>query len=204
MACTETPVAVETDLEPQFARGGVQLPTITSGGITTNDNSVPVPNEVDLLTIGAFIAQATDEGTVVEHDFFKDVFITVYTARGQIQVRGVLGDHPSGVQLGGAHAEVVCIANLGPSEGVDGDGHPDNEGNDVWEMRITFPVVVDETIQAGYGSFFFQDNGRGRGVDYADENFAGGLIFEPRCGFASQFGLEQVVQGAVTVRDIRD
>ena len=73
--------------------------------------------------------------------------------------------------------------------------------NDIWEMRIAFDRLVQGTILTLHGSFFFQDNGRGRGVDRADENFAGTLIFEPRCGFASQFGMEVVVQGAVTVRD---
>ena len=63
VACTDAPVAVETDLEPQFARGG--LPTITGGGITLNFNS----GFGEFVAIGGFSAQATGSGVVTAHGF---------------------------------------------------------------------------------------------------------------------------------------
>ena len=152
----------------------------------------------ELLTIGGFSAQATAAGTVMKHAIFTSVDITVYTARGQIQAKFVPGDDPS-MQLGSLHAEVVCLANLGRAGSVDGGGLPANDNNDVWEMRIAFSVP-DIPVRL-HGSFLSQDNGRGRGVDYADENFAELLLGNPNCGIVSLFGLEQVAQGTVTVHD---
>ena len=176
-ACTDAPVAVETDLEPQFARGGVQLPSITGGGITLNNNS----GFGEFVAIGGFSARATgpaEEG--------------ISPARGQVQAKSVPAD------LGTLHAEVVCIANLGRSGDVDGGGDPDN---DVWEIRIR--VTKSSSLPVGFhGSIFVQDNGRGSAVDFADENFDPPPAADNgNCGETTKFELEPVLRGSITVRD---
>ncbi len=70
--------------------------------------------------------------------------------------------------------------------------------NDVWEIRIKFSV---DGVGPLHGSIFVQDNGRGRGVDFSDENFDPAKLGDADCGKVSQFELEEVVQGSVTVRD---
>ena len=100
------------------------------------------------------------------------------------------------VPLGSLHAKVVCIANLGPSSGVDGGG---NAANDVWEMRIRVTKTSSLLPVGAHGSIFVQDNGRGSGVDFADENF--GALGENDCGVTTSFQLERVLQGSITVRD---
>ncbi len=120
---------------------------------------------------------------------FPDVFVTRYEATGHVQARSVPAD------LGSFLATVVCIANLGPSENLDGKGGV--PANDVWEIRIR--VTKSSTLPAGvYGSIFVQDNGKQSG-DFADENFDAGGLEIVVCGEAPNFLLEE--QGNITVRD---
>ena len=178
VASTDAPVAPDTDLEPQFARGG-QILSITGGGITLNNNAA---FPLEFVAIGGFNAQATGPATG-----------GIFPARGQLQAKSV----PP--LLGRLHAEVVCIVNLGLASDVDGNG-AGNPENDVWELRIQ--ITKSSTLPVGFfGSLYVQDNGRGSGVDFADENFDPGASADNLCGVAHSFDLEPVLQGSVTVRD---
>ncbi len=173
-ACSDGPAAVDDVGNPLFRGPPATLPSITGGGITLNNNST----FGEFVAVGGFNAQATSTATD-----------PLFPARGQLQAKSVPDD------LGILHAKVVCIANLGPSSGVDGGGNPDN---DVWEIRIR--VTKSSTLSVGdHGSIFVQDNGRGLGVDFADENF--GDLGNPDCGVTTGFELEPVLAGSITVRD---
>ena len=160
-------------------------PTITGGGVAENFNaggSYP-----DMLTHFGFNARATGEGTTTTHPLFG-TDVTTYPARGQFQVKNVLAaDHHTTLSKG--HGQVVCIANLGPSSGVDGGGNPTG---DVWEIRVGFT----DAGTTFYGSFLVQDNGK---TDYEDESFANST--SDQCGQVSYFELEPVVKGNVKMHD---
>ena len=122
------------------------LPKITGGGTTENFNH-GIPVVPPLLSVGGFNARATGPGLG-----------GVYSAKGQIQAKAVLANDPS-TTLGSIHGTVVCIANLGPSSGVDGGGNPDN---DVWGIRfqVTKAKGAFSVPVGSYGSAFVQDNGK--------------------------------------------
>ena len=122
----------------------------------------------------------------------------MYPARGQVQAKSVLAADPS-VQLGSLHARVVCIANLGPSTVANDFGGID--GNHVWELRIRVTKASPFLSVGDYGSIFVQDNGRGSGVDFADENFDLTALGDPTCGVTTGFQLEPVLQGSIEVHD---
>jgi hypothetical protein len=175
-------------------KGKGALPKITMGGVTRNDNSGVFP---DALNMGGLTAEATDVGTVVAHAYFP-VSITRYPARGEVEMKTVSAADPS-VVFSTVHGKVVCIANLGPSSGIDGGGNPDL---DVWEVRFRIEratlngVPQDLSGPPVYGSLLVQDGGK---TDYADESFAQDLALVPDCGNVAFFELEPQLKGNIKV-----
>jgi hypothetical protein len=159
------------------AQAASNLPFITGGGHTQNNNSGGGPSAQ--TGYGGFVARATEETS-------EDT----YAARGEVQARSAgTEDHQTVARV---HGDVVCIANLGPADEESG-GEP---GEDVWEIR--FRVERSDVLPPGvYGSLFVQDNGRD---DYADESFDGSLLTDPECGDATEYELEPH-QGQITVHD---
>lgn len=160
-----------------------KLPKVTGGGQATNNNSgAPVP----LVTQFGFNAQATAAGVTTTHPAFATP-LTTYPAKGEFQGRNYVASDPSNTVNQG-HGDVVCMANYGPSSGVDGGGV---ETGTVWEIRVRFedPAVAPVPF---YGSVLVQDNGK---VDYLDESFAN--LFNPACGNVVLFELEPVTQGNI-------
>ena len=188
--CSETATDVPLDVEPQFARGGLQLPSITGRGITLDNNTSGLGH---LVAVGGFSARATSEGveTLNPGSNFPGVVVTRYEANGQVQARSVPAN------LGSFLATVVCIANLGPvSEHTNGGGGG-VPSNDVWKIRIR--VTKSSTLPVGvYGSIYVQDTGK-KSADFAAENFDEGGLEIFVCGEAPIFQLEE--QGSITVRD---
>ena len=175
-ACSDGPVAVDDVGNPLFRGPSATLPSITAGGITLN-----IDAGANAFSIGGFNAQATSTATD-----------PLFPARGQFQAKSVPDD------LGILHANVVCIANLGPSTVVNGFGGI--AGTDVWEIRIEITQVSSPFLLVGdHGSIFVQDNGTGSGVDFADENFGNPTVTD--CGETPGFTLEPVLAGSITVRD---
>ena len=91
----------------------------------------------------------------------------------------------------------------GPAAGtrVGGVGGGGDSDNDVWEIRILVTKSSVPGLAGLHGSIFVQDNGKGSGVDFADENFDPARLFEDACGVTTSFQLEPVLQGSITVRD---
>ncbi len=187
-ACSDGPVAVNDVGSPLFQKHGAGgLPSITGGGVGQNFNSGFC---TDCVTHGGFSAKATGAGVGGVLPVFGTA-VTVYPARGQFQAKSV-----PAVPLGSLHAKVVCIANLGPSNGVDGGG---NAANDVWEMRIQVTKSSSALPVGAHGSIFVQDNGK-KNTDFADENFDPSALGSSLCGLTTSFQLEPVLQGSITVR----
>jgi hypothetical protein len=168
--------------------GKARLPKVTGGGVTQNNNS---GQPVALLTLGGFQAQATGEGVDDTHDVFGTP-LRLFPASGQIQAKSALAIDPS-VELGSIHGDVVCMANYGPAQYVDGGGDP---AANVWEIRFKVTESSDPAFVGLFGSILVQDNKK---VDYQDESFAAQLVFTPTCGLVTYFQLEPMVAGNVTV-----
>lgn len=118
--------------------------------------------------------------------------ITTYPAQGEVQARSATADGND--TLIKVHGDVVCIADYGPSEDVDGGGNP---AEDVWEIRFQITHSDPPGFEGGFASIMVQDNGR---EDFADENAAGSLFFNPNCGNVTQFELEPI-DGQITVHE---
>jgi hypothetical protein len=169
------------------AQAAPPLPFVTGGGRGENNNSGGDPQNA----YGGFVGRATAEGATRQHAVFGNA-ITVYPAEGEVQARSATVEGNETVIK--VHGDVVCIANYGPSSGVDGGGNADE---DVWEIRFRIERSDPSGFADGYSSLLVQDNGRD---DYADENAEAGLFTNPECGEASQFELEPI-QGQITVHD---
>jgi hypothetical protein len=161
--------------------GKSSLPKITGGGQATNNNSGAGP----LTSQYGFNAQATGAGVVTDHPSFAQDS-TVYPASGEFQIRNF---DASNTTVSQGHGDVVCVANMGPSSGVDGGG---NSTGNVWEIRVAF----DSDGTTVYGSFLIQDNGK---TDYMDESFAAARLLDPDCGKVTLFELEPVNNGQIKV-----
>ena len=164
-----------------------QLPFVTGGGRTQNNNS----GGEDQYAFGGFVGQATGAGTTSTQPVFGSE-ITTYPAEGQVQARSAtVAGHETIVKV---HGEVVCIADYGPSGDVDGGG---NEAEDVWEIRFRITKSDPPGAEGGYASIMVQDNGR---EDFADENASQSLFLNPNCGQVTQFELEPI-DGQITVHE---
>ena len=160
------------------AYGKADLPKLTGGGEAANSDA-----GAGATTQFGFTARATGAGVVTAHPPFAQSS-TVYPADGEFQVRSVDANNNT---LSKGHGDVVCVANFGPSSGVDGGGNPDG---DIWEVRVAF----DADGTTVYGSFLMQDNGK---VDYMDESFAASRLLDDDCGEVTQFEVEEVIHGQI-------
>ena len=156
-----------------------QLPKITGGGVTLNENAGFGPG---VTSVGGFNARATGPAVA-----------GVYPAKGQLQGKLVSA---AGVTLGTIHAQAVCMVNLGPGDAGTG-GTP---GIDVWEVRIkiTNATGVSAPLVGFYGSAYYQDGGT---TDFSDENFDSAHFGNSNCDVVKSFQLESVIAGNLKVHD---
>ncbi len=178
------------------------LPKITGGGMTVNNNTqgVCLP---ELLNNVGFVARATGAGVLEDFAPFGTDNATVYPAIGKVKFRTTLpnprGNLPPPANLRG---KVVCIANLGPADTVDGVGNCDagaDPDTDVWEIRFQITRIQGIPLPDGgpfYGSLFVQDGGQD---DWADEAF--GDPTNADCLQNPFFGLERHIEGNIVVRE---
>ena len=183
-----------------------KLPKITGGGVAENLNAGPeFPETLQHFSISAH-ATAEAEPAIFPAPFFPSVVAADYPAKGHVNLRNVLADNQS-VTVSQTQGDVVCIANLGPSVDVDGDGNPELN---VWEIRfqITKSQIANDDGELEevdlsqfpplYGSIYVQDGGK---EDFIDENFERDLLLNPDCVVNPFFGLEPVTHGNITVHN---
>lgn len=184
-----------------FHRRGI---VISGGGEVKNFNSVNPYGTLELTTRFHINARSGSKGEPVEFDPFG-VMAVAYPAAGRVSLRNVTVD--TGTVVSALRGRVVCVADLGPSEEVDGDDPNDNTEADpqthVWEIRFRIQRAILEGEQLElpdfpvYGSIFIQDGPSG---DFLDENFEEMNLDSPDCANNPFFGLEPLIKGAIQVR----
>lgn len=179
-------------------------PTIKGSGTARNFNAENPYGTLQLVSKYEFNARSTSAGVEATYEPFG-VTAIVYEARGEISIKNVLADDRSTV-ASRLKGRIIAIANLGPSEPIDGDDLNDSETvdpeADVWEIR--FEIIraeINGVPQQSpgfpvYGSIYVQDGADG---DFLDESFAQEDLPDPSTLLNEFFGLEPVLRGRIEV-----